>query len=114
MDINTALDALSALSQKTRLETFRLLVRAGPEGLSAGDIADALGTRQNTMSTHLKLLTLAGLVRGERDGRSVIYRAEFETMRALITYLLEDCCAGSETVCGPVAESIAGVLDNRC
>ena len=76
-----AMDALSALSQETRLDAFRLLVRAGAEGMSAGDIADSLNVRQNTMSTNLAILTRAGLLKSERRGRSVLYFADFDGMR---------------------------------
>ena len=107
MDTLTALDALSALSQETRLEVFRLLVRTGPAGLPAGDVAEALDARQNTMSTHLKHLHDAGLVDSRRDGRSVIYSANYETIKELILFLMEDCCAGNEAVCRPVAASLA-------
>ena len=102
-----ALDAFSALSHETRLWVFRLLVQAGPDGLRAGDIAESLGSRQNTMSSHLKILATAGLVHSARDGRSVIYRANYETVRQLVLFLMEDCCAGHDAVCRPVAETLA-------
>ena len=86
---------------------FRILVQAGPEGLSAGEVADSLGCRQNTMSTHLKSLHQAGLVTIRKSGRSRIFSANFATVRELVLFLMEDCCAGSESVCGPVIESLA-------
>ena len=107
MDVINAIDALSALSHETRLWAFRLLVQAGPEGLPAGDVADSLGLLQNTMSSHLKILAGAGLVRTRRDGRSVIYLANYDTVRQLVMFLMEDCCAGNRAVCGPVADSLA-------
>lgn len=107
MEVITALDAFSALSNETRLWVFRLLVQAGPEGLSAGDIADHLSARQNTMSSHLKLLHQSGLINSRRDGRSVIYSADYNTVRQLIVFLMDDCCAGNRAVCQPVAESLA-------
>jgi len=107
MDINTALEALTGLSQATRLLTFRLLVQAGPDGLSAGNIAKRLQSRQNTMSSHLKQLNQAGLINARREGRNMIYSANYDTVRGLILYLMEDCCAGNKAVCQPVAESLA-------
>ena len=107
MDMNHALETLDALSQETRLSAFRLLVRAGPSGLPAGDIAVQLNSRQNTMSTHLKQLNQAGLIDSRRDGRSVIYTANYATARELILFLTEDCCAGHAEVCGPLARSLA-------
>ena len=78
-----------------------------PAGLSAGDIAVQLASRQNTMSTHLKQLNQAGLIDSRRDGRSVIYTANYETARELILFLTEDCCASHAEVCGPLARSLA-------
>ena len=107
MDVELALEAFSALSHETRLWAFRLLVQAGPEGLAAGEIAEALGSRQNTMSSHLKLLATAELIESRRDGRSIVYRANYDTVRELVLFLVEDCCAGNNAVCRPVAESLA-------
>ncbi len=107
MDVEAALEALSALSHETRLWVFRLLVQAGPDGLAAGEIAEALGSRQNTMSSHLRILDQAGLVSNRREGRSILYRANYDTVRALVLFLMEDCCAGKTEVCRPVAESLA-------
>ena len=84
MDKKSALSALAALGQDTRLEVFRLLVRAGADGLPAGEIASRLGTVQNTMSAHLKVLDHAGLVRAERDGRIVRYVADMTGFRDLL------------------------------
>jgi len=97
----------SALSHETRLWTFRLLVQAGPDGLPAGEIADSLGLRQNTMSSHLKILAAAGLVGTRRAGRSVIYRANYDAVRQLVLFLMQDCCAGHSAVCRPVVASLA-------
>ena len=107
MDVELALETLSALSHETRLWAFRLLVQAGPEGLAAGEIADALGSRQNTMSSHLKILATAELIESQRDGRSIRYQANYATVRELVLFLMEDCCAGNSAVCRPVAESLA-------
>lgn len=106
MDILTAVNALEALAHETRLGVFRLLVKAGPRGLSAGAIAHDLDARQNTMSSHLAKLHRAGIITSKRDGRHVIYRVQFDAMSDLIVYLMEDCCGGSAEVCKPVADSI--------
>lgn len=106
MDKKAALSALSALGQDTRLEVFRLLVRAGVEGLPAGAIAEQLGTIQNTMSTHLKILDHAGLIRPERDGRVVRYVADMTGFRDLLAYLMEDCCNGAPELCQPVIKAV--------
>ena len=100
------MEALSALAQETRLATFRLLVEAGPGGVPAGDVARALGVPQNTMSTHLAVLARAGLVASRRESRSVIYRAEMEGVRALIGFLLRDCCRGRPEVCAPLLDAV--------
>lgn len=109
MEMNTALQALTALSHETRLWVFRLLVQAGPDGLPAGEIADSLSSRQNTVSSHLKLLNSAGLIDSQRHGRQVVYRANYDTVRELVLFLVEDCCAGSSQVCNPLAESLTQV-----
>ena len=99
MEIETALACLAALSQPTRLEAFRLLVRHEPKGLAAGDIARALGVPQNTLSTHLNILAHAGLATSARNGRSVVYRADLSRLNALARFLAEDCCGGA--ACAP-------------
>jgi len=91
---------LAALGQQTRLSVFRLLIDNEPEGLSAGAIAGAIGCPANTLSTHISILARAGLVRGERDGRSIIYRADIDGMRSLMTFLIADCCGGHPELCG--------------
>lgn len=103
MEKDDALNALAALGQETRLDVFRLLVKAGKEGMSAGAISDALDVRPNTLSTHLGALSRAGLVQAERDGRSIHYSAELATMQHLVTYLLQDCCGGNPDLCAPIA-----------
>lgn len=107
MDVELALETLSALAHETRLWAFRLLVQAGPRGLPAGEIAEGLGSRQNTMSSHLKILAAAGLIDSRRDGRSIVFQANYDTVRDLVLFLMEDCCAGNNAVCRPVAESLA-------
>ena len=106
MDKTAALAALGALGQDTRLEAFRLLVQAGPGGIAAGEIAVRVGTIQNTMSSHLRLLAQAGLVRTERDGRIVRYVADMTSFRDLLAYLMEDCCNGSPELCRPVIQAV--------
>jgi len=101
MEKNDALGALAALGQETRLDVFRLLVKAGKEGKSAGAIADALKVRPNTLSTHLNQLARAGLVRSARAGRSILYTAELAAMQGLLAYLMEDCCNGNPEICAP-------------
>ncbi|TDT74803.1 ArsR family transcriptional regulator [Litoreibacter halocynthiae] len=107
MDNAQAIDAFAALSQATRLDVFRLLVKAGEVGMSAGDIGDSLGVRQNTMSTHLAVLTRSGLIRNTRDGRSIRYFVDMDGMRGLLAFLMEDCCGGRPDLCQPVIDEIA-------
>src|ERR1700712_5284376 len=94
--------ALAALAQDSRLDMFRLLVRAGPEGMPAGAVAEALDLAPNTLTFHFDRLRMAGLVTVRRDGRSMIYAARFEKMNALIGFLTENCCGGAQ--CAPAAE----------
>jgi ArsR family transcriptional regulator, arsenate/arsenite/antimonite-responsive transcriptional repressor len=96
-----AVAALAALAQDNRLDVFRLLVEAGPEGLPAGGIADALALAPNTLTFHFDRLRAAELVTARKVGRSVIYAARFETMNALIGYLTENCCRGAPETCAP-------------
>jgi DNA-binding transcriptional ArsR family regulator len=103
LELTVAVERLGALAQKSRLEVFRLLVRAGDNGMPAGDIARALDVPANTMSAHLAILADAGLVTSRRDGRSIVYRVDFDGMRGLLAYLMEDCCRGRPEVCAPLA-----------
>jgi DNA-binding transcriptional ArsR family regulator len=103
MESNAAVRRLSALAQDSRLAVFRLLVKAGPAGLAAGDIARALVITPNTLSAQLTVLANAGLVAGRRDGRSIIYTADYDAMSELLVYLTEDCCEGRPEVCAPLA-----------
>lgn len=93
MELQNALIIFDALSQETRLKAFRLLVEAGPDGLAAGAISEQLKTPHNTMSFHLNHLVNAGIVQSKKQGRSVIYSADFEAMRGLIGFMVEDCCS---------------------
>lgn len=108
MDISTVIEALGALAQETRLAAFRLLVKAGPDGLPAGEIARALAIPHNTLSSHMSILARAGLVAPRRAGRSVIYSVDFSGMRDLLSFLMEDCCQGRPEVCGPaIADTLS-------
>ena len=107
MEQTDAVAALSALAHPGRLAVFRLLVKAGAEGLPAGRIAEATGSLSNTLSANLNILTQAGLARSRRDGRQIIYTADYDAMRGLLTFLVEDCCQGEPAICGPMA-GIAG------
>jgi ArsR family transcriptional regulator len=107
MDNESALVALAALAQGTRLDTFRLLVSHEPQGLPAGDVAVALEVPQNTMSAHLAILARAGLVVSERQGRSIVYRANLDGLRALTLFLLKDCCGASPDLCQPLLAELA-------
>ncbi len=107
MDKSKALGAFAALSQVTRLDVFRLLIKAGGAGALAGDVSDTLGVRQNTMSTNLGVLARSGLIRSEREGRSIRYFADIDGMRGLLAYLMEDCCGGRPELCQPVINELA-------
>jgi ArsR family transcriptional regulator len=106
MEQADAISALGALAQDTRLETFRLLVKREPEGVPAGELARSLSVPQNTLSSHLSVLARAGLVVGERRSRSIIYRANLETFRALTLFMVQDCCGGSDQLCVPLLEGL--------
>ncbi len=104
MEPKDAVAALSALAHPGRLAIFRLLVRAGEGGLPAGRIAEATGSLANTLSANLNILTQAGLTGSRRKGRSIIYTANYEAMRDLLGFLMEDCCGGEPAICAPVAD----------
>jgi DNA-binding transcriptional ArsR family regulator len=101
MEKNDAIAALAALAQDSRLDVFRLLVAAGPDGLPAGAVAERLGVAPNTLTFHFDRLRGAGLVTVRREGRSMIYAARFETMNALVGFLTENCCGGAPDKCLP-------------
>ena len=100
MDKKSTIQSLAALAQPTRLDAFRLLVRAEPAGLPAGDLARALAVPQNTLSAHLAILSRAGLAHGARKSRSIIYRADLARLRDVAAFLVEDCCGGAAD-CAP-------------
>jgi DNA-binding transcriptional ArsR family regulator len=110
-DVSTqiwAVDALGALAHETRLAVFRLLVKAGPDGMVAGAIAAHHGAPPSTMSHHLATLERAGLVQSERESRLIRYRADYPGMRRLLTFLVQDCCQGAPDMCGDL------LADLRC
>ena len=106
MESENVILALAALAQSTRLEVFRLLVKHEPDGLPAGDIARELAVPHNTMSSHLGILSRAGLVRSARRSRSIIYRADLDGLREAVTFLLRDCCGGHPDVCAPLVDAL--------
>lgn len=108
MRVDSAVEALGALAQEHRLSLFRLLVQAGDKGMAAGAIAEKLGVPNSSLSFHLGQLKNAGLILQERQHRSLIYRANYPAMNALIGYLMENCCAGADcaaAACEPAPQS---------
>ena len=102
MENREAVSALAALAQDNRLDIFRLLVQAGPEGMAAGQVAERLGLAPNTLTFHFDRLRFAGLVTVRRNGRSMIYAARFEAMNNLVSFLTENCCQGAPEKCAPM------------
>jgi ArsR family transcriptional regulator, arsenate/arsenite/antimonite-responsive transcriptional repressor len=107
LDATRIVEALSALAQPTRLDVFRLLVAHAPEGLAAGAVAARLAVPHNTLSTHLAILSRANLIASSRTGRSIVYRARLEGLRAVVVYLLHDCCGGRPDICAPMIADLA-------
>jgi DNA-binding transcriptional ArsR family regulator len=103
MESSAAASTLAALAHEGRLGIFRELVRAGPDGLAAGEVARRLGIAASTLSASLTVLSHAGLVRSSRAGRSIIYTAAYDRMTDLIGFLMEDCCQGRPEICAPLA-----------
>jgi ArsR family transcriptional regulator, arsenate/arsenite/antimonite-responsive transcriptional repressor len=101
MKESQALLGFAALAQESRLRIVRRLVRAGPQGVSAGAIADNIGVSPSNVSFHLKELERAGIITARREARSIIYAADYKTLRNLIQFLMEDCCGGRPEICGP-------------
>jgi DNA-binding transcriptional ArsR family regulator len=110
MDTPIAVKRLSAISQEARLDIFRLLVKKGPQGMAAGDIARKLNVAANTLSAQLLILSNAGLLRATREGRFIIYAINFEAMRDLLVFLTEDCCGGRAEMCAP----LVGIAERCC
>jgi ArsR family transcriptional regulator len=105
MEIETAIDAFGALAQESRLKVFRLLVQAGSNGMAAGDIARTVGIPHNTLSSHLAILSRSKLVASRKQARSIIYAVDLEGTRALLCFLVEDCCGGKPGTCAPLIDS---------
>lgn len=99
MKSKDAIGRLGALAHEGRLAIFRMLVKAGPEGMAAGDLARALGAPASTMSAAFNVLSQAGLITSQRAGRSIIYAADFDGMGDLLAFLMEDCCGGNPQIC---------------
>lgn len=106
MELKSAIASLSALAHEGRLSAFRMLVQAGAAGMPAGEIARRLEILPNSLSSNLNILSHSGLVRSRRDGRSIIYTADFESMRRLLSFLMEDCCAGAPEICAPLVDTL--------
>lgn len=109
-DVNAqvwAVDALGALAHETRLAVFRMLVKAGPDGMVAGAIAERQGVPPSTMSHHLATLERAGLVQSERESRLIHYRTDYPGMRRLLMFLMQDCCQGAPELCGDLFDQLA-------
>jgi ArsR family transcriptional regulator len=109
MESKIAVVALSALAHEGRLAIFRLLVQAGPPGLAAGVIARSLEVLPNSLSANLTVLSHAGLIASRRDGRSIIYTADYEAMTGLLGFLMADCCNGAPEICAPLGEVLSAV-----
>lgn len=109
MEMETAVSGLAALAHDGRLAAFRLLVQAGGDGLAAGEIARRLDVLPNTLSSSLNILSHAGLIRSRREGRSIIYTANYDAMRLLLAFLMEDCCGGKPEICAPLV-----AIANQC
>ena len=107
MENEQAVLALAALAQQTRIESFRLLVRHEPHGLAAGEIARTLTVPHNTLSSHLSILSHAGLITSTRHSRTIVYRANLECFGELARYLLKDCCGGRPEICAPLIEELS-------
>jgi DNA-binding transcriptional ArsR family regulator len=113
MEERQALIAFGALAQETRLRIVRLLVKAGPDGLAAGAVAEAAGVTPSNVSFHLKELERGGLVAARRDSRSIVYSAEFDALSGLIRFLMEDCCSGRPEICAPALASSCCLPDTK-
>jgi ArsR family transcriptional regulator len=111
MESKAAASALSALAHEGRLGIFRMLVRKGADGMAAGEIARAAGILPNTLSASLNILSHADLIVSRREGRSIIYTANYGVMTGLLGFLMEDCCGGNSQICGPLNEILAKAAD---
>jgi ArsR family transcriptional regulator len=111
MESKAAVAGLSALGHEGRLAIFRLLVQAGPAGVAAGEIARRLDSLPNTLSANLNVLSHAGLITSRREGRSIVYSADFAAMSGLLGFLMADCCAGAPEICAPLGDILAKAAD---
>jgi ArsR family transcriptional regulator len=109
MESKTAVNMLSALGHEGRLAIFRLLVKAGPDGIAAGEIARTLDVLPNSLSANLNVLSHAGLIASRRDGRSILYSANYGAMSGMLGFLMEDCCNGAPEICAPLGSILARV-----
>src|SRR4051812_22710465 len=107
MDEDQALDAFGALSQETRLQIVRLLVKAGPEGLPAGAVGEAVAASSSKVSFHLSHLERAGLIQSRREARWIIYSAAYPALAELVEFLMRDCCQGRPEVCSPAVAALS-------
>ncbi|MBB3999724.1 MULTISPECIES: ArsR/SmtB family transcription factor [Aureimonas] len=114
MNDDSAVSALAALAHADRLAAFRMLVRAGPNGMPSGEIADALSIPPTRMSFHLATLERAKLLRSWRDGRRILYAASYDDMRQLLAFLTEDCCSGNLEICGDLANLFPACTSETC
>lgn len=114
MEVPVATTALAALGAERRLHVFRLLVRAGPKGVAAGEIARRLDVLQNTLSSSLSVLSHAGLVTSRREGRSIIYSAAYPVLGELVDFLVRDCCAEHAQLCGPLVTGTPAAPAGAC
>jgi ArsR family transcriptional regulator len=114
MNDAAAVAALAALAHGDRLAAFRMLVRAGPDGMASGGIAEALSVPPTRMSFHLSTLERAGLLRSWRDGRRILYAANYGHMRQLLAFLTEDCCSGNPEICGDLVPLLASCSAQTC
>ncbi len=112
MDTSQAISAFAALAQQSRVDAFRQLVQAGADGMAAGEIAARLNARQNTTSANLSILLAAGLVQNRREGRVIRYFADMDGVRAMLEFLLEDCCGGRAELCRPLIAEISQIGPN--
>ena len=106
MNEKEAVSAFSALSQETRLRIVKILVKAGPEGLAAGVIAEAMDVSPSNVSFHLKELEQAQLIASRREARSIVYSAAFTTIGDLLRFIMEDCCSGHPDICMPILTTV--------
>ncbi|MFZ0269995.1 ArsR/SmtB family transcription factor [Caulobacter sp.] len=116
METKRAAASLSALGHEGRLAIFRLLVKAGPQGVAAGEIARRLDSLPNTLSANLSVLSHAGLIASRREGRSIVYTADYGAMSGLLGFLMEDCCNGDPAICAPLNDIVAkaAACDGTC